>query len=102
MSERCCTWAMTWRLDPAEVTEGSTGYLGAPASGKGPTRHGGTPARREFALTLKHIPTGVSVTGTARGPFTRAQQKTAKERLRQELWLQLEAEVAAALRVSGR
>jgi len=78
------------------------GYSSAPAGGKGPTRHGGTPARKGITLTLRHAPTGVSVTGTAQGPFTRAQLKTAKERLRRELWPRLEADVAAALRVPGR
>ena len=93
---------MAWSLDPAEVTWGWRGASRAPAGGKGPTRHRGMPARREMTLTLTHTPTGVNVSATAVGPFTRAQQKQAKDRLWKELWPRLEAEVAAALRIPGR
>src|SRR6266540_5967465 len=69
--------SMTWKLDPAEVRLGGSGYSSAPVT-KGPTRHGGTPARREFTVRLTHIPTGLTVEKTAVGPFTRARAKEAK------------------------
>jgi hypothetical protein len=55
-----------------------------------------------MTLKLTHIPTGVSVTATELGPFTRAQQKAAKDRLWKELWPRLEADVAAVLRIPRR
>ncbi len=92
---------MTWKLDPAEVRLGGSGYSSAPVT-KGPTRHGGTPARREFTVRLTHIPTGLTVEKTAVGPFTRARAKEAKARLHEELFALLESKVAATLRLPGR
>jgi hypothetical protein len=92
---------MAWKLDPAEVGWGTTGSSSAPFT-KGPTRHGGTPARRELTLILTHRPTGISVERKAVGPFTRKQAKEAKARLWAELFPVLESKVAAALRIPGR
>ena len=92
---------MAWKLDPAEVTWG-TMSSSAVSSGKGPTRYGGAPARKKTTMTLTHKPTGIQVSATAQGPFTRKQAQAAKDRLWKELFPRLEAEVAASLRIPGR
>jgi hypothetical protein len=93
---------MAWKLDPAEVAWATTGYSSATGVTKGPTRHGGTPARREMTLRLTQLPTGVSVEKHVFGPLTRKQAKETKARLWDELFPLLEEKVAAHLRVPGR
>jgi hypothetical protein len=92
---------MAWKLDPREVGCGIRGSSSGPFT-KGPTRHGGTPARRELTLCLVHRPTGITVQKTAVGPFTRKQAKEARARLYAELFPLLENEVATVLRIPGR
>ena len=91
----------SWQLDPSDVSWGTTGRSSAPFS-KGPTRHGGTPARDSLTLRLTHTPTGITVEKEAVGPFTRTQAKDAKARLWDELLPILESKVAVALRIPGR
>jgi hypothetical protein len=69
---------------------------------KGPTRHGGTPARREMTFKLTHMPTGITVEKHVVGPFTRKQAQETKVRLWDELFPLLEEKVGAHLRVPGR
>jgi hypothetical protein len=90
-----------WKLDPSEVSWGTSGSSSI-STGKGPTRYRGTPARKRLTLTLRHVPTGISVQAAEDGPFTRTQAKQAKQRLWVELFPRLEAEVAKALRIPGR
>ena len=92
---------MTWKLDPREVRCGIRGSSSGPFT-KGPTRHHGTPARRELTLHLTHLPTGITVEKTAFGPFTRKQASEARARLYAELFPLLENKVAKALRIPGR
>jgi len=94
---------MTWKLDPREVGERISGYSNASGFGRGPTRHTGTPARRELTVSLVHLPTGITtVEKKAIGPFTRKQAREARARLYAELFPLLENEVARALRIPGR
>jgi hypothetical protein len=93
---------MAWKLDPADVAWGTTGFSSAAGVTKGPTRHGGTPARREMSLRLVHRPTGVSVERHVVGPFTRKQAQQTKARLWDELFPLLEERVARHLRIPGR
>jgi hypothetical protein len=97
----CFTSQVPWQLDPAEVSWSTTGYSSAPFT-KGPTRHGGTPARRKTTFSLTHRPTGIRVEKHAVGPFTRKQAQETKARLWDELFPLLEAKVARHLQVSGR
>jgi hypothetical protein len=93
---------MTWKLDPHEVGCEVRGFSSAPFT-KGPTRHTGTPARRELTLRLVHIPTGITtVEKTVVGPFTRKQRRQAEARLYAELFPILEDKVARTLRIPGR
>lgn len=92
---------MVWTLDPADVRVSWSGHSRI-ATGKGPTRYGGRPARESMQIELMHGPTGISVQGEAPGPFTRAEAKQARARLTLELMQRLESEVAQALRVPGR
>jgi hypothetical protein len=92
---------MAWKLDPAEVDWGTSGSSSAPFT-KGPTRHGGTPARREMTFSLTHRPTGIRVERHVVGPFTRKQAQEAKARLWDELFPVLEGKVAKHLHVPGR
>jgi hypothetical protein len=92
---------MAWKLDPAEVSRSTRGGSRASFT-KGPTRHGGTPARDELTLSLTHLPTGIRVEKRAVGPFTRKQAKQTKEQLWAELFPILESKVGAALQIPGR
>ena len=93
---------MTWKLDPREVGCSLRGFSSAPFT-KGPTRHRGTPARRELTIRLVHLPTGITTEEkTAVGPFTRKQRTEAEARLYAELFPVLEEKVARALRIPGR
>ena len=67
-----------------------------------PTRYTGVPARKSVTLRLVHKPTGVEVSLTADGPFTRKAAKIAKARLYEDAWTQLTKDVGRALRVPGR
>jgi hypothetical protein len=94
---------MPWKLDPREVGEEGRGYSNASGFGKGPTRHRGTPARRELTIRLVHLPTGITTAEkTAVGPFTRKQAREAQARLYAELFPLLEDMVGRALRIPGR
>jgi hypothetical protein len=92
---------MGWKLDPAEVSFGTHGHSSGPFT-KGPTRHGGTPARRETTFKLEHVPTGITVEKHVVGPFTRKQAQETKARVFQELLPLLEQKVGAHLRIPGR
>jgi hypothetical protein len=91
----------SWKFDPAEVDWGTTGSSSAPFT-QGPTRHGGTPARREMTFSLTHRPTGVRVEEHVLVPLTRKQAQEAKARLWDELFAVLERKVAKHLRIPGR
>ena len=93
---------MAWKLGPADVLCGTSGSSSASGVTKDPTRHGGTPARREITVRLTHGPTGISVERRIDGPFTRKQAQQATARLRDELFPEPEREVAQHLRVPGR
>lgn len=92
---------VAWKLNLDNVAVGVMGSSSGPFT-TGPTRHGGTPARREMTLSLTHVPTGIRVEKVAIGPFTRKQAAATKAQLRAELLPILEAQVAAHLRVPGR
>lgn len=93
---------MSWSLNPEDVAWGETRASDASGVTKGPTRHAGTPARREMTLTLTHVPTGISVEKRVRGPFTRKQAQAARDKLWAELFPELEAKVARHLHIPGR
>ena len=98
----CLNLCMTWKLDPREVGCSVRGFSSAPFA-KGPTRHRGTPARRELTVRLVHLPTGITtVEKTAIGPFTWKQRREAEARLYAELFPVLEDKVARALHIPGR
>jgi hypothetical protein len=99
----CLNPSMTWKLDPREVGEKTSGHSSVSGFGKGPTRHRGTPARRELTVSLVHLPTGIAtVEKKAVGPFTRKRAREARARLYAELFPLLESEVARALHIPGR
>jgi hypothetical protein len=88
-------------LRPEEVEQHWSAYSSVAHPGRGPTR-GGTPARKQISLTLRHAPTGITVSGEVIGPFTRAQKRQAQVRLLEELLGQLELAVGTPRRTSER
>jgi hypothetical protein len=90
---------VSWRLDPADVI---WGWGGTPPEPAGRTRHPGrarTPRRSEITLRMRHVPTGVQVEAKAAGPFAGSEAIEAEERLWNQLWSKLEADVARRLGV---
>jgi hypothetical protein len=90
---------VAWKLDPAEVIWGWGGMPSEPPGGPLHPRRARTPRRSEITLRMRHVPTGVQVEAKATGPFAGSEAIEAEERLWNELWSKLEADVARKLGV---
>lgn len=86
-------------LKEAEVTWSMT----SSSSGRGGNRNSRLTATTASRMTLKHLPTGVEVSGEVQpGHHSRAAMTAARAELRQSLHEQLRQAVARHLRIPGR
>lgn len=91
-----------WTLPENEVTSGMTG---ASSSSRGGRVARTSRKRNLTSLTFRlcHQPTGISVSARIpTGHYSRKEMLAERERLRTELWGELEEKVARHLRVPGR
>lgn len=88
-----------WKLDPAEVswsTESST------STKRKKRRQSRQLDERSQRVLLRHVPTGIVVTGEIpTGHYSRKEMEAARNALIEKLFVQLEAEVGRHLRVPG-
>ena len=90
----------TWNLDPKDVTW----YGGSSSrSNRNNAREPRKIDERQLTMNLIHKPTAIEVSGTIPyGNYSRKEMSILKEDLYKALFLQLENNVAKALKVSGR
>ena len=89
-----------WQLDAREVTWKEMGTTSTHRSKLRLTR---SLDLRGTQMTAEHIPTGLSVTGAIpQGNYSRPVLRSMRDKLRAQLFAELEGRVARQLRVSGR
>ena len=88
-----------WQLAPSEVDEL---WLG-PSSGRPLARNSRSLASTGCLVTIRHIPTGIEVTGEIpMGSYAKKEMQKLRWDLRVRLWNELEDLVAIRLRIRGR
>ncbi|NQZ01904.1 MAG: hypothetical protein HRT45_14670 [Bdellovibrionales bacterium] len=91
--------AKKWKLEPSEVTWGTTGLT---SGGRTKARQNRNLDSRGLTLRLTHLPTGIFAEGTIQtGNYSKNQMKQQKEKLHQSLFVELEKKVAKHLRIPG-
>jgi hypothetical protein len=91
-----------WTMSESDVVDGFSASSMGPIAGGGVPKSSRKSSTRSLTMELVHLPTGISVTGTVPpGHYTRCEMVDERERLRARLWVQLENEVAKALRIPG-
>ena len=88
-----------WTLDPSEVAE--SGSFSHACQGK--ARHSRAEDLSGYTMVLKHVPTGLQVTGEIEyGHYSKQDMRRRKSQLYKVLFQLLENLVAKKLRVPGR
>lgn len=89
-----------WSIDPDDVSMGWNGSASTVVHSKNWDRRNQI---RSYEVTLRHIPTGVSITKrTAEKMLSRQEWKREMETFQAELMKDLEDKVAKHLRIPGR
>ena len=90
-------------VEIADVLEGWSAHSASSRRRKGMSRRSRANDLRDLTYRLEHRPTGVSVEGSIpTGHYARKEMIRLREKLRAELWTELESQVARALRLPGR
>ena len=90
-----------WKLDPNEVDWGTASHVSTLR--KKLTRASRAVDKRGTTVTLRHMPTGLEVSGEIpEGHYSRKQMREAQQKIYLQLFSKLEKKVGNFLRIKGR